>query len=170
MYQLLLLLFFFFFSVPTSVAQLPGSYVSSCPEFDFPVFIVLLKATLIYYSFCFSFFKFNFIFNWRIITMLWWFLPHTNTSQPQVYTCPLPLEPPSHPLPSLSVSLSTGFGFPASYSKCPLATYFTYGDARFSATLANGPTLSCPRCAHKPVLYVRVSSAALQIGSSAPSF
>ena len=55
MYQLLLLLFFFFFSVPTSVAQLPGSYVSSCPEFDFPVFLVLLKATLIYYSFCFSF-------------------------------------------------------------------------------------------------------------------
>ena len=30
-------------------------------------------------------------------TMLCWFLPFNNVSQPQVYTCPLPLEPPSHP-------------------------------------------------------------------------
>ena len=28
--------------------------------------------------------------------MLCWFLPYNNVNQPQVYLCPLPLEPPSH--------------------------------------------------------------------------
>ena len=29
-------------------------------------------------------------------TILCWFLPYINMNQPQVYMCPLPLEPPSH--------------------------------------------------------------------------
>ena len=42
---------------------------------------------------------FTFIFNSRIhhwFTILCWFLPCINMSQPQVYKCPLPLELPSH--------------------------------------------------------------------------
>ena len=46
-----------------------------------------------------SFFKF--IFNWRIITILW-FLPYNNMNQPQVYICPLLPEPPSHLPPHLT--------------------------------------------------------------------
>ena len=36
-------------------------------------------------------------------TILWWFLPYINISQPQVYMCPLPFEPPSYlpPHPTL---------------------------------------------------------------------
>ena len=34
-------------------------------------------------------------FNWRLITMLWWFLPYIDMNQPWVYMCPHP-EPPSH--------------------------------------------------------------------------
>ena len=45
-------------------------------------------------------FKINlFIFNWRMITILFWFLSYTNMNQPQVYLGPFPLEPSSHFLP-----------------------------------------------------------------------
>ena len=51
----------------------------------------------------FYFFKFNLIFNWKIIAILWWLLPYININQPQVYICPFPLKPPSlfppHPTP-----------------------------------------------------------------------
>ena len=36
------------------------------------------------------------LFNWRIITMLWWFLPSIDTNQPRVAVRPLILKPPSH--------------------------------------------------------------------------
>ena len=65
-------------------------------------------------------------FNCRIITILWMFLPYIhgiNESAIGIYVS-LPswtsLTPPSPPLPSRS-SQSTGFGFPASYIKLPLA-------------------------------------------------
>ena len=49
----------------------------------------------------FFFYFFNF-FNWRLITILWWFWPYIDMNQPQVYMCPHP-EPPSqlppHPIP-----------------------------------------------------------------------
>ena len=35
-------------------------------------------------------------FNWRIITLLWWFLPYINMNPPQEFMCPLHPEPPSH--------------------------------------------------------------------------
>ena len=46
-----------------------------------------------------------------------------------VYTCPLPLEPPSR---SFMLSQSTGFGVLASYNEFPLATCFTYGNVYIS--------------------------------------
>ena len=51
--------------------------------------------------------------------MLCWFLPYNNVNQPQVYVCPLPLEPPSHPTPhpNLLGCQSTGL-----YSLCYTAT------------------------------------------------
>ena len=66
-----------------------------------------------------KFFKFYFTFNWRMISILWWFLPHINMNQPEVYICPLPLKPPCHlpPHTTLLGCHSTGFGFPVSYSK-----------------------------------------------------
>ena len=50
------------------------------------------------------FFKtiFKFIFNWRIITVLCWFLLYDNVNQLCVYACTLPLEHSSHlPTPPL---------------------------------------------------------------------
>ena len=48
----------------------------------------------------------NFIyFNWRIFTILWWFLPYVNMSQPWVYMCPDHPEPASH-LPLHPIPLS----------------------------------------------------------------
>ena len=44
----------------------------------------------------YRFLKFNFIFNWRVITILYWFLLYISMNQPQAYTHPGPLEPPSH--------------------------------------------------------------------------
>ena len=51
----------------------------------------------------YDFLKFLFIyFNWRIITILWWFLLYINTNQPQVYMCSPPiLNPPPTSLPTL---------------------------------------------------------------------
>ena len=57
--------------------------------------------------------------------ILCWFLPDINMNQPQVYLCPLPLEPLFH--------LSLGcygalFEFPESHSKFALTIYFVYGN------------------------------------------
>ena len=45
----------------------------------------------------------KFLLEDNCFTILWWFLPYINISQPQVYMCPLPFEPPSylppHPTP-----------------------------------------------------------------------
>ena len=61
-----------------------------------------------------------FIFNWWIIALQSCVGScHTSTmNQPQVYICPLPLEPPSHPS---RLSQRTGFELPVSCSKFPLA-------------------------------------------------
>ena len=42
-----------------------------------------------------------FLLEYNCFTMLHWFLPYNNVNQPYVYTYPLPLEPPSHPIPTL---------------------------------------------------------------------
>ena len=50
------------------------------------------------------------------------------TSQPQLYTCPLPPEglSISHPIPPLSVVTERWVEFPVLYSKFSLAIYFPY--------------------------------------------
>ena len=62
---------------------------------------------------------------------------------------PLPPPSPSHPS---KLSQSTGFEFPAPYSKLPVAVYFTYGN--ISVSILNHPTLSFPHLVQKSVLYV----------------
>ena len=84
------------------------------------------------------FFK-KIIFNWRMITILWWFLPYINTSQSYSYTYAPSLltsllsPSPSHPS---RLSQSTSFGFPVSYRKFPLAMYFTHGNRYISMLLS----------------------------------
>ena len=53
-----------------------------------------------------------------------------------------------------------------SYSKFPLAIYFTCGNVYASMLLSISPTLSFPHCVHRSVLCVRTSTAALQRASS----
>ena len=55
------------------------------------------------------------------------FLPYISTNQPLVYTCPLPLGPPSH-LPPLLVVTEHQFELPESCSKFPVAIYSTSGE------------------------------------------
>ena len=66
-----------------------------------PLVYYFLKLLLFFFTIYVKVYSFSQLiyFNWRIITILWWLLPYINVSQPQVYMCPLPLEPPSH-LPS----------------------------------------------------------------------
>ena len=69
-------------------------------------------------------------------TIFCWFLPYISISQPQVYVCPLPLEPLSH-LPTHPTPLGCHRALlPASYSQFPLAIYFTYGNVYSSVLLS----------------------------------
>ena len=38
------------------------------------------------------------MFRRRLITILWWFLPHIDMNQPWVYVCPAPSHLPPHPI------------------------------------------------------------------------
>ena len=75
-------------------------------------FHILLFLALTYLSLVFIIII---LFNWRLITILWWLLPCIDMNQPQVYMCPHP-EPPSHlpphPIPQgcpSTLALSTLF-------------------------------------------------------------
>ena len=81
-----------------------------------------------------NYFIFSFL-NWRIITVLWWFLSYIDMKQPQVYMCS-----PSHPS---GLSQCTSFECPVSCIKLGLVIYFTYGNYTcFNAILSNHPTLA----------------------------
>ena len=71
-------------------------------------------------------FKINY-FNWRLITILWWFFPYIDMHQPQVFMCPPsrnPLPPPSPSHPS-GLSQCTSFECPVSCIRLALVIYFT---------------------------------------------
>ena len=73
-------------------------------------------------------------FNWRLITILWWFWPYIHINQPWVSMCPssrTPLPPPSASHPSGS-SQCTGFECPVSCIELALVIYFTYGNIHVS--------------------------------------
>ena len=117
---------------------------------------------------------FKFIFNWKIITLQYCVgFCHISTWVSHRYTYALSLLnlPPTFPTSSHSsrLSESTGFELLASY-KFPLGIYFTYGIAYVSTLLFQfvPPSLS-PTLSTKSFLYLCVSTAALQIGSSVPS-
>ena len=44
---------------------------------------------------------YTFLLEYNCFIMLHWFLPYNDVNQPYVYTYPLPLELPSHPMPTL---------------------------------------------------------------------
>ena len=101
--------------------------------------------------------------------MLCCFLPNVNMNQSQAYVCPLPLEPPSHPHPH-----PTPPGChraPACYTATShwLSMVHT-GVYVYQCYSLRSSHLSFPVCIHKCVLYVCISTAALQTGSSVPFF
>ena len=77
--------------------------------------------------------------------MLYWFLPHINMEQPQVYvTSLMNLPPTSHPIPPSKLSQSTRLRF-LCYRKFPFAIYFTYGNVYTSILLSQFiPPSPCP--------------------------
>ena len=75
--------------------------------------------------------------------------------------------PPTPSYPS-RLSQSTRFEVPVSYSKFPLAIYFTCDKVYVSMLLPVCPILSFPNCVHRSVLCI--STDALQTGSPVPSF
>jgi len=86
-----------------------------------------------------------FIFNWGVIALQdCWFLPYISVNQPQIFVCPLPLEPPSY-LPPHPTPQSTRFELRVLHSKLLLAVCFTYGNV-FVCTLLSWfvpPLLPC---------------------------
>ena len=103
--------------------------------------------------------------------MSYWFLSY-NMNQSYIYTyVPSLLNVP--PIPHLILPLQAVRGhqveFPVSYSKSPLATYFTYDNVYILMLLSQFIPPS-PSHRVKSVLYVCVSIAVLQIGSSVPFF
>ena len=84
-----------------------------------------------------------------------------------------PSGPPSDftPHPTLQPVTEPLFEFPESYSKFPLAIYFTYDIVNFYITLSiHLPfSLLSSHCVHRSVLSVCFSIAALKINSSVPS-
>ena len=117
-----------------------------------------------------NYFIFNFL-NWRLITVLWWFLPYIHMNQPWVYMCPHP-EPPSQSHPS-ALSQCTGFECSVSCIELGLVICFTYGNIHVSMLFSQiiPPLVSATsHRIQKSVLYICVSFAVLHIGSSLPSF
>ena len=103
--------------------------------------------------------------------MAYWFLPYITMNQPQVHVCPLPLGPPlPPPTPSTPRDCHRALGLsslgyrPTSHQQSVLHLVMEM----FQCSSLHSSTLSFPHCAHKSVLYVCVSTAALQIGSSVP--
>ena len=95
-------------------------------------FHILLFLALTYLSLVFIIII---LFNWRLITILWWVLPYIDMNQPWVYMyppCPKsPLPPPSTSHPS-GLSQSTGFEYPVSCIELGMVIYFTYDNIHVS--------------------------------------
>ena len=92
-------------------------------------------------------------------------ISHRYTSVPSLLN-PSPI---SHPIPCFQDVTEHQVEFLMLHSKFPLAINFTYGNVYVSRLFSQFvPPTSCPPVVHKSV-YICVSIAALQIGSSVPS-
>ena len=87
-----------------------------------------------------------------------------NRAAKQQYTCLLVLEPPPALLTPLGCHRAQILT-PVSKPQI-LTAYVTYGNIYASVLLSIQRTLSFPHCGHESVVYVWISTAALQIGSS----
>ena len=129
------------------------------------------------------FFKINLVFNWRIIPyrILLVSAKHQHASAIGIHMSPpswtsLPSLSPSHlsrllQSPCLSSLSHTAVSLPV--IPVPLAICFTYGNATLHVTSSIHLTLSflpSPHHVHKSVFYVCVSTAALWVILSVPSF
>ena len=115
-----------------SIGQDPGKAII--------LFIIQVPGKVRIYSICskprlfFKIYIYIIYFNWRLITLLWWFLPYIHMNQPWVYMCSpswTSLPPPflSHPSGS---SQCTSPEHPVSCIKPGLAICFTYDDIHVS--------------------------------------
>ena len=93
-------------------------------------------------------------------------------SQPQGYLRPLPPEPLPPPIPSTPLGCCRALGWSPWVTQQipPGSVSCTWQCVCFRDPLSVPPILSFPHCVHKWVLYVCISTATLQIGSSVPSF
>ena len=80
------------------------------------------------------------------------------------------LPPISYPIPPLYIVTEHWVELPVSHSNFPLAVYFTYGNVYITTLLSQFVPPSPSHTVCKSVLYVCISTAALQTGSSVPSF
>ena len=89
---------------------------------------------MIHIDFHHFFFFFVIYFNWRLITILWWFLLYVHMNQPRVYMCSpfcTSLSPPSPSHPSGS-SKCTSPEHPVSCIEPGLVIYFIYDNIHVS--------------------------------------
>ena len=111
----------------------------------------------------------------KCFTILSQFLPQINMSQPQVYICPLPREPPihlpPHPTP-LSFHRALGLNSLHNIATCHslFILYIICGEVYVSVTHPICHTLSFHSCVHVSGIYVYISIAVMLIDSSVPSF
>ena len=116
---------------------------------------------------------FKFMFHWRITALQYCIgLCHTSTWSSHRHTYDpflLKLPPTSHPSQPCRLSQSTWSELPASYTKFPLAIYFTYGYVYVSMLRSQFVPPSHSPAVSTVLFLVCVSTAALNIRSSVPS-
>ena len=93
-----------------------------------------------------------------------------NQSYVYIYPLPLALWPTANLLHSTLLSAQSTELSSLCYSAASYQLFYTRLYIYFNAPLSVHPTLSFPCCVHKPILSIRISISALQIGSSVSFF